>query len=79
MKKKLVNTLLTVALVASYGNATLAASSTIEDLTSLRGNTAPTQDEIDLVNTTLNDTYLGDVFDTVIPNDYSGLLSIAIK
>ena len=42
-----------------------------EDLTSLRGNKTPDEEEIDKVNTTLNDTYLGDVFDTVIPNDYS--------
>ncbi len=38
---------------------------------SLRGNTAPTEEEIALVNTSLNDTYLGDVFAEVIPNDYS--------
>ena len=42
-----------------------------EDLTSLRGNKTPDEEEIAKVNTTLNDTYLGDVFDTVIPNDYS--------
>lgn len=42
-----------------------------EDLTSLRGNKTPTEDEIQKVNTTLNDTYLGDVFEEVIPNDYS--------
>ena len=46
-------------------------SSDAEDLTSLRGNTSPTSEETELVNTTLNDTYLGDVFDTTIPNDYS--------
>lgn len=37
----------------------------------IRGNTAPTQEQIDEVNNTLNDTYLGDIFDEVIPNDYS--------
>jgi ABC-type glycerol-3-phosphate transport system substrate-binding protein len=37
----------------------------------IRGNTAPTQEQIDEVNHSLNDTYLGDVFDEVIPNDYS--------
>lgn len=42
-----------------------------EDLSSLRGNKTPTEDEIQKVNTTLNDTYLGDVFEEVIPNDYS--------
>ncbi len=42
-----------------------------EDLSSLKGNTAPTEDEITKVNTTLNDSYLGDVFEKTIPNDYS--------
>ncbi|GGH10756.1 extracellular solute-binding protein [Paenibacillus segetis] len=37
----------------------------------IRGNNAPTQEQIDEVNNTLNDTYLGDIFDEVIPNDYS--------
>lgn len=37
----------------------------------IRGNKAPTQEQIDLVNATLNDTYLGDVFEEVIPSDYS--------
>lgn len=37
----------------------------------IRGNTAPTQDQINEINTTLNDTYLGDIFDEKIPNDYS--------
>lgn len=37
----------------------------------IRGNTAPTPEQIEQVNGTLNDTYLGDIFDTVIPNDYS--------
>ena len=46
-------------------------ASEAQDLTSLRGNTAPTEDEINAVNTTLNDTYLGDVFDQAIPNDYA--------
>lgn len=38
---------------------------------SIRGNTAPSQEQIDEVNNTLNDTYLGDVYDEVIPSDYS--------
>ncbi|MFC6335108.1 extracellular solute-binding protein [Paenibacillus septentrionalis] len=37
----------------------------------IRGNQSPTQEQIDLVNLTLNDTYLGDPFDEVIPSDYS--------
>ncbi|WP_059049766.1 extracellular solute-binding protein [Paenibacillus senegalimassiliensis] len=37
----------------------------------IRGNTAPTQEQIDQVNLSLNDTYLGDPFDEVIPSDYS--------
>ncbi|KZS44271.1 ABC transporter substrate-binding protein [Paenibacillus glucanolyticus] len=37
----------------------------------IRGNTAPTQEQIDEVNSTLNDTYLGDVYEEVIPSDYS--------
>ncbi|RRJ67366.1 extracellular solute-binding protein [Paenibacillus oralis] len=37
----------------------------------IRGNTAPTQEQLDEVNLTLNDTYLGDIFDEQIPNDYS--------
>ncbi|CAM4467628.1 extracellular solute-binding protein [Paenibacillus typhae] len=37
----------------------------------IRGNTAPTQEQIDEVNATLNDTYLGDNYDEVIPSDYS--------
>ncbi|GIP16665.1 ABC transporter substrate-binding protein [Paenibacillus montaniterrae] len=37
----------------------------------IRGNKGPTQEQIDLVNATLNDTYLGDVFEEVIPSDYS--------
>lgn len=48
-----------------------SGASEAQDLTSLRGNTAPTEDEINAVNTTLNDTYLGDVFDQPIPNDYA--------
>ena len=47
------------------------SASGAEDLTSLRGNTAPTEDEINKVNTTLNDTYLGDVFEKTIPNNYA--------
>ncbi|QDH23725.1 extracellular solute-binding protein [Saccharibacillus brassicae] len=37
----------------------------------IRGNEKPTQQQIDEVNGTLNDTYLGDIFDQPIPNDYS--------
>lgn len=37
----------------------------------IRGNAAPTQEQIDEVNSTLNDTYLGDVYDEAIPGDYS--------
>ncbi|WP_270407270.1 extracellular solute-binding protein [Paenibacillus timonensis] len=37
----------------------------------IRGNTAPTPEQISEVNATLNDTYLGDIFDEKIPNDYS--------
>ncbi len=37
----------------------------------IRGNTAPSEEEKAMVNDTLEDSYLGDVFDTVIPNDYS--------
>lgn len=37
----------------------------------IRGNKGPTQEQIDLVNASLNDTYLGDVFEEVIPSDYS--------
>ncbi|GIP31670.1 extracellular solute-binding protein [Paenibacillus sp. J2TS4] len=37
----------------------------------IRGNTAPTAEQIEEVNSTLNDSYLGDIFDQVIPNDYS--------
>ena len=56
---------------ASSGSGEEAEGSGAEDLTALRGNTAPTEEEIQLVNTTLNDTYLGDVFSEVIPNNYS--------
>ncbi|MFG1730765.1 hypothetical protein PAEVO_35220 [Paenibacillus sp. GM2FR] len=45
---------------------------TFEDISGdIRGNKAPTQEQIDEVNSTLNDTYLGDVFEEVIPSDYS--------
>ena len=37
----------------------------------IRGNKAPTQEQIDEVNNTLNDSYLGDVYDEVIPSNYS--------
>lgn len=37
----------------------------------IRGNTSPTPEQINEVNTTLNDTYLSDIFDEKIPNDYS--------
>ncbi|MBB3108833.1 ABC-type glycerol-3-phosphate transport system substrate-binding protein [Paenibacillus phyllosphaerae] len=39
--------------------------------TNIRGNTAPTQEQLDEVNNTLNDTYLGDLYEEVIPSDYS--------
>ncbi|GAB6926575.1 extracellular solute-binding protein [Paenibacillus sp. JCM 10914] len=45
---------------------------TFEDISAdIRGNTAPTQAQIDEVNSTLNDTYLGDVYEETIPSDYS--------
>ncbi len=37
----------------------------------IRGKTDPTDEEISMVNDTLEDSYLGDIFDTKIPNDYS--------
>ncbi|WP_172196023.1 extracellular solute-binding protein [Saccharibacillus qingshengii] len=37
----------------------------------IRGSEKPTQQQIDEVNGTLNDTYLGDIFDQPIPSDYS--------
>lgn len=37
----------------------------------IRGNEAPTAEQIEQLNSTPNDTYLGDIFDTVIPSDYS--------
>ncbi|WP_339296749.1 hypothetical protein MKY92_15310 [Paenibacillus sp. FSL R5-0623] len=37
----------------------------------IRGNKTPTQAQADEVNRTLNDTYLGDLYDETIPNDYS--------
>ncbi|MFC9708550.1 ABC transporter substrate-binding protein [Paenibacillus sp. NPDC056933] len=37
----------------------------------IRGNQKPTQAQSDEVNHTLNDTYLGDLYDETIPNDYS--------
>ncbi len=37
----------------------------------IRGNEKPTPEQIEEVNGTLNDTYLGDIFDQQIPNDYS--------
>ncbi|WMJ86209.1 extracellular solute-binding protein [Anaerocolumna sp. MB42-C2] len=37
----------------------------------IAGNTAPTDEEKAMVNDTLEDSYLGDVFDTKIPNNYS--------
>ncbi|CAM3883591.1 ABC transporter substrate-binding protein [Cohnella lubricantis] len=47
-------------------------STAFEDISAdIRGNTAPTQEQIDLVNNSLNDTYLADMFDTKLPTDYS--------
>jgi len=37
----------------------------------VRGNKAPSQELIDEVNNSLNDSYLADLFDAKIPNDYS--------
>ncbi|KOY14912.1 extracellular solute-binding protein [Paenibacillus xylanivorans] len=37
----------------------------------IRGNKAPTQAQSDEINHTLNDTYLEDMFEETIPNDYS--------
>ena len=39
-----------------------AQNQEVQDLSFLKGNTAPTQEEIDLVNKTFNDSYLEDVF-----------------
>lgn len=45
---------------------------TVQDVSSeIRGNVNPTDDQKNIVNNTLNDTYLGDVYSEVIPNDYS--------
>ncbi|GLX66533.1 extracellular solute-binding protein [Paenibacillus glycanilyticus] len=38
--------------------------------TTIRGNKAPTQEQMDEVNNTLNDTYLGDLYDEKIPSHY---------
>ncbi|MBD2867255.1 type 2 periplasmic-binding domain-containing protein [Paenibacillus arenilitoris] len=53
------------------GNAKTEAASFADISQNIRGNTAPTQEQMDEVNTTLNDTYLGDLYEEVIPNDYS--------
>lgn len=37
----------------------------------IRGNKAPSDELKNIVNNTLNDTYLGDIYDEVMPNDYS--------
>ncbi|MDR0636172.1 MAG: hypothetical protein LBF87_03745 [Treponema sp.] len=37
----------------------------------IRGNTNPTQEQKDFVNKSVDDSYLGDRFDEVIPGDYS--------
>lgn len=37
----------------------------------IRGNKAPTPEQADEVNRTLNDTYLEDMFEETIPNNYS--------
>ncbi len=37
----------------------------------IKGNEQPTAEQIAEVNDTLNDTYLGDIFDQVIPSNYS--------
>jgi ABC-type glycerol-3-phosphate transport system substrate-binding protein len=49
-----------------------ATEAPVQDVSAdIRGNTAPTQEQMDLVNNSLNDSYLGDVYTEVIPNDYS--------
>lgn len=49
-----------------------SASNSFADISKdIRGNKAPTQEQIDEVNNSLNDTYLADLYDTKIPNDYS--------
>ncbi|WP_405156720.1 ABC transporter substrate-binding protein [Paenibacillus sp. FSL K6-0108] len=45
---------------------------TFEDISQdIRGNKNPTPEQADEVNQTLNDTYLGDLYEETIPNDYS--------
>jgi len=56
----------------AVSEATAPTETSFTDISSdIRGNASPTQEQIDLVNTTLNDTYLGDPFDEVIPSNYA--------
>lgn len=55
----------------SAGSSPSANGQEEESLGTLRGNKAPTEEEIRMVNTTLNDSYLGDVFEETIPSDYA--------
>ena len=41
------------------------------DASKLRGNTNPSEEEKTFVNASLDDSYLGDIFDIAIPSDYS--------
>ncbi|MFB9326185.1 ABC transporter substrate-binding protein [Paenibacillus aurantiacus] len=53
-------------------NKPAAEAASFTDISSaIRGNKTPTQEQKDEINNTLNDTYLGDIFDKVIPSDYS--------
>ncbi|MCM3626855.1 extracellular solute-binding protein [Paenibacillus glycanilyticus] len=53
---------------SSQAPAETAAFSDISP--TIRGNKAPTQEQMDEVNNTLNDTYLGDLYDEKIPSHY---------
>ena len=54
------------------GDKTSPTSNSDEDLSdTVRGNTSPDQKTIDAVNNSLNDSYLGDLYETEIPSDYS--------
>ncbi len=57
---------------SSAAPATESSAAPAMDISgSIRGNPAPSQEQIDQVNNSLNDTYLGDLFETTIPNNYS--------
>lgn len=53
---------------SSQAPAETAAFSDISP--TIRGNKTPTQEQMDEVNNTLNDTYLGDLYDEKIPSHY---------